>query len=309
MDKQDAKILKRKPGRPRKKPLKEPPSRKGILDTPSCADNLVEVMYDKPVSFKKLSSFWKSLNAEKIAFIFAPTKLIMYTKNYKESNWVRACMDGAKVVSYYCPHDVGMIVLFANLELIWRKLDKAYETVSFIITKKNNGKVLNIILQNEFNIPEYFEIDVIMDHAYGKLFDGVFDEGIHYPLEFKLSGKYFKKAISDTKDFDDQWTIEKYGETGSLMFAYRSINGQVRARNVPKNPKDVITKCDIKQGDIFTVSVFVNNIKPTSANQLADVICFKAAKDKRLLIWADIDEGSIIVDILVDIVDYKKMDK
>lgn len=308
-------LTKRRPGRPRKKPVKEPPKKRGILDKPSSPDNLVELTYEKPANIKKLCSYWKSLSAEKIIFSFTPERLTLYTSNYKETNDVKVTCEGKRMDSYYCPAQGFEIkILFANLELFMQKLDKSYEKISFIITNKNQGKFLNIILNNDIQIPEYFEVDIIMDAVPRKKYETIFDEKVAYPLEFKLQGKHFKKLISDTKNFENYWTIEQYGPTANLIFAYKSSNGQVRAKVVPKSLKDISLKSTIKEGEIFSVSVFVNNIKPTSSNQLADNVWIKAATDRPLWIWAELDrdEGadgpSILVDASIAIVDYTKLE-
>lgn len=297
---------KRKPGRPRKNPLKEPPKRSGILTEPTNKDNMIELMYDKPQNFKKLSQFWKSITADKIVLSFRPDRVMMFAKSYKEKNVVRTRILGSKVSSYYCPTVMHVVVLFANLDIILQKLDKAYETIAFVITTKHRDKMMHCILQNEFDIPEYYDIDILQDIPFVNQFENVFDESIPYPLQFKLPGKYFKRTISDVKLFDEQWTITMMGNLGNLMFTFRSVNGQVRARNVPKDVKKVIEVNELKADELFNVSVFAADLKPTSAAQLSEIIHFKAAKDRQLWIWKDLDDGAIFVDVLVDIINYKK---
>lgn len=299
--------LKRRPGRPRKRILKEPAQRQGLLDTPSDPNNIVEVLYDKPINFKKICSYWKSLNADKIKFAFSPTHLILYTKNYKETNDVGITCDGSKLNKFYCPHAINISVGFGNLQLVLDKLDRSYETISFVIQKKTQHKTLHIILHNDVNIPEFFEIELIMDadkpNDVGPL--QMFNDPTPYALEFKLPGKYFKKMISDTKQFDKQWTLEKFGDAGNLMFTYKSGNGQVKATVVPKSLKDIGLKSLVKVNEIFSVSVYIDTIKPTSASQLAEVIHIKASKDRPLWIWAELDEKAIMVNVLVQIVDHR----
>lgn len=297
---------KRKPGRPRKKELKPPAQRQGLLPTPSDPNNIVEVLYDKPINFKKICSYWKLLNADKIKLVFTQTHLILYTKNYKETNDVGITCDGSKLNKFYCPQPMSISVGFSNLELVLNKLDRSYETISFVIQKKTQHKTLHIILHNDVNIPEYFEIELIMDgeNNYGEQLQ-MFNDPVPYALEFKLPGKYFKKMISDTKQFDKQWTIEKYGDAGNLMFTYKSGNGQVKATVVPKSLKDIGLKSMVKLNEIFSVSVYIDTIKPTSSSQLAEVIHIKASKDRPLWIWAELDDKAIMVNVLIQIVDHR----
>ena len=47
-------VKKKRPGRPRKTPLREPRPRNGIVNNPKDVKNFIEFLYDKPLIFKKL---------------------------------------------------------------------------------------------------------------------------------------------------------------------------------------------------------------------------------------------------------------
>jgi len=299
-------IEKRKPGRPRKRPFKEPQSRKGIIQPPKESLNIVELIYDTPSNFKKICSYWKALNAEKITFIFDTYNLRLYTSNYKETNDVSITFNGNKMNSYYCERRIEITILFSNLELVLSKLDKTYETITFLISKKKDN-TMHIIIKNDINIYEYTDIDIILDSKPTKVYESIF-ESSDYMIEFKLTGKYFKKMISDIKGFDKQWTIEKYGEDGNFIFKYHSSTNQVRTRLVPFKAEDLELKSTVVKKDIFSVTVFIDNIKPTSSNILSEHLTIRASKDKPLWISANIDKQSIIVICLIKIVDYKNLE-
>lgn len=296
---------KRRPGRPRKKMLKEPAKRQGILEKPSSDKHVVELLYDKPSNFNKICKYWKSLNTDKIKFVFTASGLVLYTKNYKGTNHVGIKCDGALMNQYFAKENIMIGVSFANIEPILNKLDKSYETICFVIKERTKNKWLHIILQNDVNIPESFDIEIFIDEDIGQpLPQDLFDERVLYQLEFRLPGKYFKKMISDTKQFDKQWTIEKYGDA-NLMFTYKLSNGQVKATIIPSKAADIGLKSTVTPNEIFSVSVYVDTIKPTSSSQLAEVVYIKASKDRALCIWADLDDKAVIVNTLVDIVDHR----
>lgn len=304
-EKKDEEPVKRKPGRPRKKMLKAPAQKQGIVNTPLSDKNTVELLYDKPSNFNKICKYWKSLNTQKIKFAFTPTGLILYTQSYKETSKVGIKCDGALMSRYYCREPLTLGVAFSNIEYILSKLDKSYESICFTVKEKTKAKTLYIILQNEVNMPEYFEIDIFIDPEIQQPLPVDLFREQQYMLEFNLPGKYFKKMISDTKQFDKQWTIEKYGGGGNLMFSYKSSNGQVKATIVPKSTTDIGLKSLVAGEDIFSVSVYIDTIKPTSSSQLADSVHIKANKDRALCIWANLDEKAVIVNTLVDIVDHR----
>lgn len=302
--------VRRKPGRPRKTPIKEPARKQGITKEPSKSEHVVETLYDKPQDFKKLTQYWKSLDAEKILFSFTPHGLVLATRDYKSNNWVRVRYMGDKVTNYYCKVATTFVVLFDNLDCVLQRLDKAYESIAFVLTRAKKDKIMYIVLQNEFEIPESFDIDLCIDPAYAQSFNNIFDE-VPYPLEFKLPGKYFKKTIGDLKNFDEHWVIQKDGKskdgkTNPLMFTFRSVNGQVRGRNIIKDARKNIIADNLKEHELFVVTVLASTLKATSSALLADVVNFKADQDRPLWIWADIGGGAIFVDVIVSIVNYKQ---
>lgn len=50
---------KKKPGPPRKTPIKQPRPRNGITDIPKDDNNYIEFLYDKPLLFKKIWQYFK----------------------------------------------------------------------------------------------------------------------------------------------------------------------------------------------------------------------------------------------------------
>lgn len=310
-DIQTGEIVKRRPGRPRKRQLKEPQKRQGILDKPNSDKHVVEFLYDKPTNFNKICKYWKSLNTDKVKFVFSRDRLILYTNNYGDTNDVGIKCEGSKMNQYWCSEPMNIGVSFTNIEPILNKLDKSYESISFVIRERTKNKILHIILQNDVNIPEYFDVEIFISEEIGKelpkeLFPTV---AVPYALDFHLPGKYFKKMISDTKQFDKQWTIEKYGDDGNLMFTFKSANGQVNAKLVPKNLDEIGLQSLVTKNEIFSVSVYIDRLKPTSSSQLAEVVHIKASKDQPLCIIADLDEkehpGAMVVNTLIKIVDHR----
>ena len=118
-------------------------------------------------------------------------------------------------------------------------------------------------------------------------------------------GKYFKKMIADMKNFTDKLTIEKNGASGNLMFTYSTEDQNIKATSIPTNTKKIEMKSSIEEGDIFSVSVYLTNVKPISASNLAEFIYVKASKEYDLLFHTYLDEGAITVAILTEIINYK----
>ena len=292
---------KKGPGRPRKTPQKTPPAKRGVIDTPDNPYNIVELSYDKADTIKDLSSYWKTLNVEYVVFNFVPGKLIIYTKSYREDNWIQHTVVGKKMISYYCREMVTAMVRFKDIDLVFQKMDKECTLLSITLDTNKRTRQIDIASHNNSDIPEYFKVEQVVDSAVVKQYNGVFTEDIPYPLHINMPSKWFKKTISDVKNFEDKWTISKF-PGGQVHFSYNSANGHVEAKAVP--PKKMIVQDDIIGP--FSVTVMANVIKPTSSAMLADNLLLKASCDgRRMWMTAVMDDGAITVDILANIVGTK----
>lgn len=297
---------KKRPGRPRKIPLKEKPKRQGIMDEPISEDNLIEFQYDQPAEIKKLiGTFCNHLDCKKLSFIFTPSDMYIYTRNHRETNDARIKFVGSKVNQYYCgKKEVEIAIKYENLELITSKINKNCESISFIVTVKAHNKYLYIVIKNTNCRPKYIEMDIMADFKKCDFRDK-FECNKDAILEFQMDGKEFKQAIDDTKGFENQWTIEKESKDDPLSFRYKSANNQVRVKEVPEDIKSLSIIDRIPKKDIFSVSYYVSDLKPTSTSQLSKSIRIYIWKDKPMKITAEIDDKTIIVDVIINMVDYK----
>jgi hypothetical protein len=305
-------ISKRKPGRPPKKnKTKDVPAKLGILPKSDNMDAQVEFVYDSPTDFKKITGFWKSLSAEQIRIEFLNNEMNMYTSNFNETNDVQFKFFGHKMLKYYCEQPTTIVVTYTNLESVFNKLDKIYNSISFIIQKNKQVKKLIIVVQTEFNMSEQFDIDLVLDNdnieqsnVKSEKFENKIAE--QHMLQFKLPSKYFKKMIADTKQMDKQWTVEKYGVSGPLQFTYKSGNGQVNTRIISKKPEDLEIKCSGLSGDrdIISTSVFVDNIKPIATAALGDYATIFISKNQPMLITTDLNKSAVIANVIIKTVDY-----
>lgn len=295
--------VKRKPGRPSKAKTKEHVSRAGLQTEPSDRRVFVEMQYDQPSQFNKLCKYWKSLSSNVIKFDFREDGLMLFARNFKETSDVGVFCHAHRMNRYYVKQPYSVYINYNNLENILNKVDKSYDMIGFTLTHNKDvvGKKLHLYLQNDANIPEYFEIDVMDDEKLGDMIFNIPKDD--YPLQFELPGKYFKKLISDAKNFNKQWTISKI-EPGDLKFEVKSQNGEVKGSIIPKNDSIKLRFTPVPN-DIFMVSVYVDYIKPTSSSMLSDTIIIRAAKDRDLWLSCEMDDGAIQIDVLVKIVDLR----
>lgn len=75
-------VKKKKPGRPRKTPLREPRPRIGIVKEAKDNSNFIEFLYDKPLVFKKIWHYFKLMAVEKIQILFRKDSIILWSEDH-----------------------------------------------------------------------------------------------------------------------------------------------------------------------------------------------------------------------------------
>jgi len=298
----EKKITKRKgPGRPRKKPMKEPIPKKGIATEPTDPDDIIELLYSMPIIFKKLIIFFKSLAASQIQIIFRHHEIIMYSVDHKCRSRMRVRIDATKLNHYYCHHTVDIGISCKDLELILNSVDKDYTSIILLLTVCNEQKSITMILENEMQIDEIHTIGLTGQYNHMENEEEFIDED--FTIKFKYPAKYFRKTISYIKTISNRISITQEEFNAPLEIGYRSINKKVRSRHTAKNAKNICLHSKLLSGDSFRVDVKVDYIKPISSSQIADEIWILVDENKNFMTKATIDNGTIEIKTLTEIID------
>jgi hypothetical protein len=298
---------KRKPGRPRLKPVKERPTKQCIVPAPSNNGAIVELRYDDPPMLKKLAAYWKSQNSGKTTLEFSSSCLNIYSTSFSEKSRSCTIIKGDKVVSYYCSEPREVTIKTKNLSSIFNNFDKSDECITFLLYKDSWESHLHMIIKNDYDSPKYIKISTCVRTSQKPEFDKLPELPA---ISFRLQGKLFKKMICDISGIKNkQWTIQKY-ENEPLSFPYKSPDDQIDIRSIPDNGKDkkqFSVKINIKD-PLFSVSVAIDDIKPFSSNMLAQWVNFKIWQDHPIWSTAKLDaDGAIEINTLTDIVNYRNV--
>lgn len=293
--------VKKKPGRPRTKPLKKSLKREGISEEPSNPDNCVEMVYDMPGILKKIFALFKAMSVKEIRLEFNKKHINISTTDHLKRSNIKVTIDCTKINRYYCAEPIDGYLNPSNMEKIIQILNKDYLTIAFVLKTTTSRSILNIIYKNEMKIDEYREINLIQSSNPAKVIS--FDN-TNYPIKFVLPGKYFKKIIADAASFSDKLTIEKIGE-GYLRFSYLSTDTKVKSRYVVKDPEKIKLVSTVAKDDMFSSSIRVDYIKPFSNALLFPYVAISADTHKNMLFMSQIDNQTISIYISTDIVSLK----
>jgi hypothetical protein len=292
---------KKKPGRPRKTPIREPRPRNGIVTSPKDENNFIEFLYDKPLIFKKLWQYFKLMAVDKLQIIFRPTEIIMWGEDHHLKSKMRIKINGDNVNHYYCPEEVDIGMTCKNPELIMSTIDKSYTSIVFLSKIGYTQKDIRIILKNDIEIDESHRIELIGE--YEKMSNETMFLDSDYTIKFELPGRYFKKMISDIRTFSDQITIRQDGPNEPLIFEYTKQDKKVKSYNIVRNNKNINFTSKLKDSETFRVSFNIDYVKPISSALLSENITIYAHENKPLMVSILMDKTTVELKILTEIID------
>lgn len=318
--------VRKRPGRPRKKISKDIIKKEGIVDAPSeIAEDermqiVMEMVYGNPELFKKIFTELKNLSVENLRLQFHSEGISILTKDHSDKSELLGEIIGSRLNRYYCeaPFEIG--VDQTHLLQILQTLKKDHSKITFISTRNTQRSGLRIILYNStLNEDSAYNVDVKTMPEY----DGTIKEDLlyepEYPLSFELDSKYFKAKVSDWDRLSELIKIEKLGDEDSpLIISHVFGDKKGNHETIFKDPKKINLVANIDDGDLFAVSVLLQNLKPISNSTVADKIKISAHEKHRLIFTSLLDqqidettnkpiEGTevCIIKILTEIVNFK----
>jgi hypothetical protein len=293
--------VKKGPGRPRKVPKKDPIERKGIMLTPTGEDSIVEFLYDSPMYLRKAILFFKSLAAANIQMLFLPDRLVMYAPDHYNKTLICVTFFTSKINKYYCKHPLNIGASTKDLEAITASIDKDYSSVILLLTDGSAQKNLTVILENDIRIDETHTIDLIAQYDQLTNEADFLDE--NYTIQFEWPSKYFRKTIGDIKSISKTLSIVQVSESSPLEIQYISSNKKIHSTHIVRNPERIKLVSTLTNDESFRVGVSIDFIKPISSAHIADEIMILVDEKKRLMTKAYIDDGTIEIKTLTEIID------
>jgi hypothetical protein len=286
----------KKPGRPRKYPLKKNAQRNGVGNVVNAA-NMVELVYDSIASFKSIFLLFKSMAAKDLCMEFKPNALHIYATDHLNKSNARVIIDCQKANHYYCAEPHKIFLEPTSIEKIIQTLDKMHNFIN-IIVKAADRNTITFIFKNDLKIDECHEISTIQLGS--ELPVANFDP-VAYPIRFSMPSKYLKKFINDSSCFSDSINICKVGGE-PLVFGYTSRDRIVKSRRIVTSGEMVDLVSTVADGDIFSVSILLEHVKPISTIMISEKITIFADIRQNLILSMRSDDGSMAIDTSISIV-------
>lgn len=289
---------KKKPGRPRKNPVREHEPRKGISVQPHNIANHIEFIYSEPSVFKKLWGYYKAMAIEQLQLIFRQDEIIIYGIDHMQKSRMRTRIDARKVNHYYCKQPLTVGISNSNTENIMLSIDETYNKIAIYSESGSIHRNIKTTLTNEIEIDENRVINLVdrvpeFDDEKAFLDDD-------YTLKFELPGKYFKKMLTNIKLFSEELSIRQDGPNDPLMFEYQDKEKKIKSKNVVKNSKKIKLRSTLKD-DTFLVKINLDYIKPISSALASENIAIWTHEKKPFVTSVSLDNDAVEIKILTDI--------
>lgn len=289
----------KKPGRPPKIIIKKVIPREGIVKCPlnkyyettaPTLVNVLELVYDNPIMFKKIFQLFRALKVSSVRMRFESDQIKMLAVDHYKKSHVHVCIYGADMNRYYCKEvmEIGCKPL---------QINKKFATLS-----KEHGKI--IISANgqhkRSRITMVFSHDVMQEDSVDNIeveevqecdwkIEQLLKKEMGYPIHFDLPSKYFKKKVSDFQTQCEILRIEKIGFE-NLRFCYTYDDKKGRHDSYYKNPGLINLESTLEEEDVFSTSVYLEHIKNISSALITDSIHIAADTTNDLIFTMNLDQ-------------------
>lgn len=295
---------KRGPGRPPNISITPNFKKDGISSTPKIKENVLEFIYEKPIVFKLLFSYFKASKASEIKMRFTPTEVTLFTMDHLSATRIAAYLHGEGVNWYHCASEFWVTVNLEIFEKMCSSIDKNISEIK-IFNKLNlaqpNGprEIVFVLVNPSIQNDEMYEInmaEIKIDPNIASLEADIDPKTLdtNFPLSFSLPSKNFKTIINNISKFSEVFQIE-YRHKSPLCLKYNKSN--ISYHSVFKVSEKINLKV-LGESNI-TADLSIDVLRPTSNSGLSDAISIYCKQNGSILLRSNIDGDNVVVNSFI----------
>lgn len=290
----------RGPGRPPNKPLIPLIDKKGVVNTPWDNNNRLEFIYNNPLIFKSLFTYFKNIKARDIHIKCTPTEMTFFTRDHLKSSKIFAIISCNQINWYYCKETFWIRLNRDNVEKIFSSIDKTFFKIIIIQTIDDNNSLLIIFKDSSLDKECSYKIVLSSYMEDNDLYNSEdFLNDSNSLIEFVLSARQFKKTIIDASNYSDIITFEKIGDE-PLQLNY--VRSNIIYNEVYKSDEKIKLKSSIGYNNTFRAVIKLNNIKSLASSMLTNEIYIYCKPDESILFKSVIDLNTISINTLTKLI-------
>lgn len=305
-EKKETKALgakRRGPGRPPKKAPAPPLASRGIVDSPSDAENRLEFVIGTPEIFKKLFTYYRQLKARDIHIRCSPSALTFFARDHTKTSRIVAKISGEHVNWYFCEDEFRIGLNREKVEKMFASINKTFSKITMLVRHDDPENVVFILKDHSVEKEGNYKFTVSALEADDELFAAeeellpeklTGDKNV-FPVQFTLSAKQFKQEVSDASNYSDTLTFEKLGRH-PFQITYNKVG--VKYNGVYRNSEKIKLYSEVKDGQTFRCTVKINNIKALASSMVTDDVRILAREAGDILFRSAIDDKALVVNTL-----------
>lgn len=277
---------KKKPGRPKKTIKHDPKESYGIVTTPICPDNIVEMTYFNPQLFKKVFALQKSYSVADIDMHFFQDKILIVSIDHLQKSRIYVTIEGKNLEFYYCKEPIKISIKLECLERIMATISKSHYKIMFVLKENYRSSLYCTLRDQEYNFIETYEIGVMIKSDY---MSHVHPDDSAYPIRFRLNSKQFKQKITGICKLVNEFTIQKIpGDPLHMLF--KKDKGQSINWTGEFGDEGRIDLKNTLGDELLSVVVVIDYIKPFIMSCMADDIFIAVDSRMPISFMANLDK-------------------
>jgi hypothetical protein len=286
------------PGRPRKQPTREPLAKCGVVTTPRedlPFPTMVDIAFNQPLLFRKLTGLFKSMSARELRFTFEPNALTIRTRDHAQKNIAKAVFRGSEMTWYYVREPYVATISVDALVTFMPKVDKTYGLVRMVVNNDLANTSMRFILTLvDTNTFEAHDVNLITATE-EPIEDGMFDT-TNYQIFATFPSVYFRKVISDIHKVSD--IIRFVKRPGKPLVAeYTTRASRVDSTIVMPDSADIQMRTNLEPMEVFSIATNSGFLSPTAMNTIADHVTFSASMTGDIIITQTTEGSGITLSI------------
>ncbi len=277
--------------------------RKGISLTPEDAGNSIELMFDMPELFRKMTKFMKDMAANDIQIIFKPKSVLFFSVCHSNNTSVLFSVDATKVNHYYCSEELDIGVPVSELWNILSRIKNQYRKIIFSFKKpqKNNqgislGRCLKVVLDNTNEIEETHKINTkgIYEQISSKIMED-FGREKEYAIGMEMKNSHFKEFIKGILCITGtKFKFSQNGVNDNLRVICSSSNKKILSNYTFKSKPAFKTVLNLENEDsIVSVELNAETLKSISSNQIAEEISLFIDENLKFMTSSSFSDGIV----------------
>jgi hypothetical protein len=267
---------KKKPGRPKKRAQAVQAHVLGVIHTPSCEEDIVEMVYYNPLIFRKIFQLFKAYEVSEIDVIFDREFMYFVSEDHLKKSVICVTFVAKYLNQYFCKSPVKIRMKRDGLEVL-ANLNKDHFRISFAL--RENFRSILYVHSSEYTsgLNNIYEINVISGQAIDT-YKAASDTT--YPIKFKLPIGSFKAILANTRKYSEILSFQKCGNGPMQLIIKNTKKGMNWSGVYDDSEKMECTT--LNADDIFNVSVVIDYMKPFGTTNIDDEVFIALDKSEPL---------------------------